>query len=133
MPTPTEITVHQQSRQLELAFDDGARFSIPFELMRVYSPSAEVMGHGPGQEVLQSGKRDVVIDEIEPVGHYAVRPRFSDGHDSGLFTWDYLYKLGAEQETLWQAFEARLAAAGRGRDDAMPGAAAHVHGAHCSH
>jgi DUF971 family protein len=132
MPTPTEITVHQQSRQLELAFDDGARFSIPFELMRVYSPSAEVMGHGPGQEVLQSGKRDVVIEEIDPIGHYAVRPRFSDGHDSGLFTWDYLYKLGAEQDALWQAYEARLAAAGRSRDDAMPGAA-HVHGAHCSH
>ena len=133
MPTPTEITVHQQSRQLELAFDDGARFSIPFELMRVYSPSAEVMGHGPGQEVLQSGKRAVVIEEIEPVGHYAVRPRFSDGHDSGLFTWDYLYKLGAEQDALWQAYEERLAAAGRGRDDPMPGAAPHVHGAHCSH
>ena len=133
MPTPTEITVHQQSRQLELAFDDGARFSIPFELMRVYSPSAEVMGHGPGQEVLQSGKRAVVIEEIEPIGHYAVRPRFSDGHDSGLFTWDYLYKLGAEQDALWQAYEERLAAAGRGRDDPMPGDAPHVHGAHCSH
>ena len=133
MPIPTEITVHQQSRQLELAFDDGARFSIPFELMRVYSPSAEVMGHGPGQEVLQSGKRDVVIDEIEPIGHYAVRPRFSDGHDSGLFTWDYLYKLGAEQDAMWQSYEQRLIAAGRGRDDPMPGAAAHVHGAHCNH
>ena len=133
MPIPTEITVHQQSRQLELAFDDGARFSIPFELMRVYSPSAEVMGHGPGQEVLQSGKRGVLIEEIEPVGHYAVRPRFSDGHDSGLFTWDYLYKLGAEQDALWLAYEERLAAAGRGRDDPMPGAAPHVHGAHCSH
>jgi DUF971 family protein len=133
MPTPLEITVHQQSRRLELAFDDGARFAIPFELMRVYSPSAEVMGHGPGQEVLQSGKRGVVIEALEPVGHYAVRPRFSDGHDSGLFTWDYLYKLGAEQEALWRAYEQRLAEAGRGRDDPMPGQAAHVHGGHCSH
>jgi len=134
MPTPTEITVHQQSRQLELAFDDGARFSIPFELMRVYSPSAEVMGHGPGQEVLQTGKREVGIVEIEPVGHYAVRPRFTDGHDSGLFTWDYLYKLGAEQQALWRAYEERLAAAGRGRDDPMPRTAGHAHaGGHCSH
>jgi len=137
MPTPTEITVHQQSRQLELAFDDGARFSIPFELMRVYSPSAEVMGHGPGQEVLQTGKREVGIEALEPVGHYAVRPRFSDGHDSGLFTWDYLYKLGAEQQALWQAYEERLAAAGRGRDDPMPASASsHAHspaGGHCSH
>ncbi|MBV8504071.1 MAG: DUF971 domain-containing protein [Paucibacter sp.] len=133
MPTPIEITVHQQSRQLELAFDDGARFCIPFELMRVYSPSAEVMGHGPGQEVLQTGKRQVSIEEIEPVGHYAVRPRFSDGHDSGLFTWDYLYKLGSEQAALWQAYEQRLAAAGRGRDDPMP-MASHAHsGGHCSH
>ena len=134
MPTPTEITVHQQSRQLELAFDDGARFSIPFELMRVYSPSAEVMGHGPGQEVLQTGKRGVLIEEIEPVGHYAVRPRFSDGHDSGLFTWDYLYKLGAERDAMWQAYEQRLSAAGRGRDDPMPNAQAHAHGGgSCSH
>ena len=119
-PRPTDITVHQQSRRLEIAFDDGARFEIPFELLRVYSPSAEVMGHGPGQEVLQSGKRDVLIEALEPVGHYAVRPRFSDGHDSGLFTWAYLYRLGAEQDALWRDYEQRLAAAGRGRDDAMP-------------
>jgi DUF971 family protein len=120
MPAPTEITVHQQSRVLEVAFDDGARFRIPFELMRVYSPSAEVMGHGPGQETLQTGKRDVVVTGLEPVGHYAVRPEFSDGHASGLFTWDYLYKLGSQQEALWAEYDAKLAAAGKGRDDAMP-------------
>jgi DUF971 family protein len=117
---PTALTVHQATRQLEIAFDDGASFRIPFELMRVYSPSAEVQGHGPGQEVLQTGKRGVGIDAIVPVGHYAVQPRFSDGHESGIFTWDYLYRLGAEQAQLWQRYEERLAQAGRGRDDAMP-------------
>jgi len=132
-PQPVEITVHQQSRALEVAFDDGARFRIPFELMRVYSPSAEVMGHGPGQEVLQSGKREVLITALEPVGHYAVRPSFSDGHDSGLFTWDYLYQLGARQEKYWRDYEDRLAAAGRQRDEAMPSAHSHAHGGHCSH
>ncbi|TXI22741.1 MAG: DUF971 domain-containing protein [Roseateles sp.] len=129
MPTPTEITVHQQSRVLEIAFDDGARFRIPFELMRVYSPSAEVMGHGPGQEVLQTGKREVLIDSLEPVGHYAVRPGFSDGHDSGLFTWDYLYRLGRDQDALWAAYEARLAEAGADRDQPMPQKA----GSSCGH
>jgi len=130
MPAPTEITVHQQSRVLEIAFDDGARFRIPFELMRVYSPSAEVMGHGPGQETLQTGKRDVVITGLEPVGHYAVRPEFSDGHASGLFAWDYLYKLGSQQDALWRDYEARLAAAGKSRDEAMPvkgGGSCHSH------
>ena len=130
MPAPTEITVHQQSRVLEIAFDDGARFRIPFELMRVYSPSAEVMGHGPGQETLQTGKRDVLITGLEPVGHYAVRPEFSDGHASGLFAWDYLYKLGSQQDALWRDYEARLAAAGKSRDDAMPakgGGSCHSH------
>lgn len=130
MPAPTEITVHQQSRVLEIAFDDGARFRIPFELMRVYSPSAEVMGHGPGQETLQTGKRDVLITGLEPVGHYAVRPEFSDGHASGLFTWDYLHKLGSQQDSLWRDYEARLAAAGKSRDDAMPvkgGGSCHSH------
>ena len=130
---PTEITVHQQSRALELAFEDGARYRIPFELMRVYSPSAEVMGHGPGQEVLQTGKREVLITALEPVGHYAVRPSFSDGHDSGLFTWDYLYRLGEQQEQLWRDYEERLNAAGRQRDDPMPGAKAPAAGGHCSH
>jgi len=130
MPSPTEITVHQQSRALEIAFDDGARFRIPFELMRVYSPSAEVMGHGPGQETLQTGKREVVVTGLEPVGHYAVRPEFSDGHASGLFTWDYLYKLGSQQDALWRDYEARLVAAGKSRDDAMPvkgGGSCHSH------
>ncbi len=134
-PIPTEITVHQQSRVLELAFSDGARFRIPFELMRVYSPSAEVQGHGPGQEVLQTGKRAVQITGLEPVGHYAVRPQFSDGHDSGLFTWDYLYQLGEQQTQLWADYEARLAAAGLSRDADMAapapagghGCASHTH------
>ncbi|HEY4083242.1 MAG TPA: DUF971 domain-containing protein [Burkholderiaceae bacterium] len=130
---PTEITVHQQSRALELAFDDGARYRIPFELMRIYSPSAEVMGHGPGQEVLQTGKREVLITALEPVGHYAVRPSFSDGHDSGLFTWDYLYRLGEQQEQLWRDYEERLSAAGRQRDDPMPGGKMPAAGGHCSH
>ena len=127
---PTELTVHQQSRVLEIAFDDGARFRIPFELMRVYSPSAEVRGHGPGQEVLQTGKRDVLITALEPVGHYAVKPTFSDGHDSGLFTWDYLYTLGADQQAMWQRYEERLAAAGVERDSVMapkPGGACDHH------
>lgn len=119
-PTPTDITVHQQSRVLEIAFSDGARFRIPIELMRVYSPSAEVMGHGPGQETLQTGKREVGIDALEPVGHYGIRPRFSDGHESGIFSWDYLYQLGAREAQLWQDYEARLAAAGVDRDRPMP-------------
>ncbi|MGS0755025.1 gamma-butyrobetaine hydroxylase-like domain-containing protein [Roseateles sp. GG27B] len=122
-PTPTDITVHQQSRVLEVAFSDGARFRIPFELMRVYSPSAEVKGHGAGQEILQTGKRNVLITALEPIGHYAVRPQFSDGHDSGLFSWDYLYDLGAREQVLWQDYEARLTAAGASRDAAMPGKA----------
>ena len=119
-PTPVALTVHQQSRALEIAFDDGRSFRIPFELMRVYSPSAEVQGHGPGQETLQTGKRDVVIDAIEPVGHYAVKPTFSDGHDTGLFTWDYLYRLGAQQDELLTQYLERLAAAGLDRDAEMP-------------
>jgi DUF971 family protein len=119
-PTPIALTVHQQSRALEIAFDDGRSFRIPFELMRVYSPSAEVQGHGPGQETLQTGKRDVVIDAIEPVGHYAVKPTFSDGHDTGLFTWDYLYRLGAQQDALFAQYLERLAAAGLDRDAEMP-------------
>ena len=128
-PRPTELTVHQQSRTLEIAFDDGARFRIPFELMRVYSPSAEVQGHGPGQEVLQTGKREVGIDQLEAVGHYAVQPTFSDGHSSGIFAWDYLYFLGSQQDKLWAEYEARLAAAGVARDAPMAGAA----GASCGH
>ena len=119
-PTPQALTVHSQSRVLEITFSDGAQFRIPFELMRVYSPSAEVQGHGPGQETLQTGKRLVELTGLEPVGNYAVQPAFSDGHDSGLFTWEYLYFLGSQQERLWQDYEARLLAAGRDRDAPMP-------------
>ena len=128
-PRPTARTVHQQSRLLEVAFHDGAHFRIPFELMRVYSPSAEVQGHGPGQEVLQTGKREVGIEALEPVGHYAVQPTFSDGHSSGIFSWDYLYRLGAEQDALWRRYEERLAAAGISRDAPMVAAG----GGACGH
>ena len=116
---PVSLTVHQQSRMLEIEFDDGNTFRIPFELMRVYSPSAEVQGHGPGQETLQTGKRDVVITDIDPVGHYAVKPTFSDGHDTGLFTWDYLYRLGSQQDALFAQYLERLALAGLDRDADM--------------
>lgn len=119
-PTPTALTVHGQSRVLEISFSDGASFKIPFELMRVYSPSAEVKGHGPGQETLQTGKREVTIEALEPVGNYAVKPVFSDGHQSGLFSWDYLYHLGAEQSRLWDDYFQRLQAAGVERDTPMP-------------
>jgi len=129
-PRPTSITVHQQSRVLEVGFDDGREFRIPFELMRVYSPSAEVQGHGPGQEVLQTGKREVGLDALEPVGNYAVQPRFSDGHDSGIFSWDYLYFLGTQQDDLWRQYESRLAAAGMSRDAPMTAAAAPACGHH---
>jgi DUF971 family protein len=128
-PQPTALTVHQASRQLEVTFDDGAVFRIPFELMRIYSPSAEVQGHGPGQEVLQTGKREVGIDALESVGHYAVQPHFSDGHDSGIFTWEYLYQLGSEATALWRQYEERLQAAGVQRDDPMVAKAA---GGSCS-
>ncbi|HEY9237799.1 MAG TPA: DUF971 domain-containing protein [Burkholderiaceae bacterium] len=118
-PLPTSITVHQQSRMLEVGFADGAQFRIPFELMRVYSPSAEVQGHGPGQEVLQTGKRLVGLNAIEPIGNYAVQPSFSDGHDTGIFSWDYLYFLGSQQDDLWRRYEARLKDAGANRDAPM--------------
>ena len=123
-PTPQALTVHSQSAVLEVVFSDGAQFRIPFELMRIYSPSAEVQGHGPGQEVLQTGKRDVKLEALEPVGNYAVQPTFSDGHDSGIFSWDYLYFLGSEQDKLWADYQARLAKAGLERDAAMPEKAA---------
>ncbi len=119
-PTPQSITVHSQSKVLEVSFSDGAEFRIPFELMRVYSPSAEVAGHGPGQEVLQTGKRDVALAGLEPVGNYAVQPAFSDGHDTGIFSWDYLYFLGSQQDQLWADYTARLVAAGVDRDAPMP-------------
>jgi len=118
-PTPTALTVHQQSRLLEIRFSDGAHFKLPFELLRVYSPSAEVQGHGPGQEVLQTGKRGVDVVSLEPIGNYAVQPTFSDGHSSGLYAWDYLYRLGAEQDALWQRYLERLAEAGFDRDAPM--------------
>jgi DUF971 family protein len=127
---PVSLTVHQQSRALEIEFDDGQAFRIPFELMRVYSPSAEVQGHGPGQETLQTGKRDVIVTDIDPVGHYAVKPKFSDGHDTGLFTWDYLYRLGSQQHDLFAQYLERLAAAGLDRDADMikpGGGACHSH------
>lgn len=117
--TPQAITVHSQSRVLEVSFSDGEAFRIPFELMRVYSPSAEVRGHGPGQETLQTGKRDVLLTALEPVGNYAVQPTFSDGHDTGIYAWDYLYFLGSQQDRLWADYTERLAAAGVDRDTPM--------------
>ena len=118
-PTPKGITVLSQSRVLEIHFSDGEAFRIPFELMRVYSPSAEVQGHGPGQEILQTGKRDVGLEALDPVGNYAVQPRFSDGHESGIFSWDYLYFLGSQQDRLWQDYTDRLKAADVERDAPM--------------
>jgi DUF971 family protein len=133
-PNPTGLTVHKQSRVLEIAFDDDSNFSLPFEFLRVYSPSAEVRGHGAGQEVLQTGKREVAITELEPVGHYAVQPHFSDGHNTGIYAWDYLYWLGANQSRLWEEYLQQLEAAGftreTGRDAAM-NAAGGGHG--CGH
>ncbi|CAB5643971.1 DUF971 domain-containing protein [Comamonas aquatica] len=120
MPLPQSLTVHAASRVLEVGYSDGQTFRLPFELLRVYSPSAEVQGHGPGQEVLQTGKREVGIDNIEQVGNYAIKPFFSDGHESGLFTWNYLYELGQNQDTLWRDYLARLEAAGVDRDTPMP-------------
>ena len=115
-PMPTAITLHQSSRVLEIAFDDGKTVRLPYEFLRVHSPSAEVRGHGPGQEVLQVGKRDVAIKTVESVGHYALRPSFSDGHDTGIFSWDYLYDLGERHQELWQRYLARLAEAGASRE-----------------
>lgn len=129
-PTPQALTVHETSQVLEVGFSDGATFRIPFELMRVYSPSAEVQGHGPGQEVLQTGKRQVELSALEPVGNYAVQPTFSDGHDTGLFTWEYLYFLGSQQDKLWEDYLARLQAAGVDRDAPMPEQGGHSCGSH---
>jgi DUF971 family protein len=115
-PQPSAITLHQVSRVLEIAFDDGRSFRLPCEYLRVYSPSAEVRGHGPGQEVLQPGKRSVEVRRVEPVGSYAVQLVFSDGHDTGIYSWDYLYDLGAQQDRLWAEYLRRLAEAGASRD-----------------
>jgi len=115
-PQPTEIKLHQTSRVLEIAFADGRTFRLSYELLRVYSPSAEVRGHGPGQETLQAGKRDVTINNVESIGHYALRPTFSDGHDTGIYSWDYLYDLGVRQDELWRRYLGRLEEAGASRD-----------------
>jgi DUF971 family protein len=123
-PVPTEIKLHQKSRLMELVFSDGSRFELSYELLRVYSPSAEVRGHGAGQEVLQIGKRDVAITALEPSGSYAVVPAFSDGHSTGIYSWDYLYWLGQNRDSLWQQYLERLAEAGASRDlDPAPGPA----------
>jgi len=121
-PVPSALTLHQSSRVLEIGFSDGASFRLPFELLRVYSPSAEVQGHGPGQEVLQTGKRDVQITELSVVGNYAVQPRFSDGHDTGIFSWAYLHELGSRQQAFWDQYFARLVEAGVDRDAPMTAA-----------
>jgi DUF971 family protein len=115
---PTEIKLHQKSRVLEIAFDDGASFRLPCEYLRVYSPSAEVRGHGPGQEVLQLGKEKVNITAIEPVGTYAIALQFDDGHNTGIYSWDYLHDLGVNQEANWKRYLERLAAAGHKRQAA---------------
>ena len=115
MPTPTEIRLHQKSRVLEVAFDDGRSFRLPYEYLRVYSPSAEVRGHGPGQEVLQVGKRDIEIRHVEPVGSYAIQPTFSDGHATGIYSWDYLYQLGVEQDARWAAYLKQMEESGATR------------------
>lgn len=127
-PIPTGIVVHQTSRELELRYggDGAAVYRLPFEFLRVYSPSAEVRGHGPGQETLQTGKRNVTLVSLEPVGQYAVQPLFSDGHDTGIYSWDYLYELATQHEQLWQAYLDKLEALGVDRD--APMAAAHGHG-----
>jgi DUF971 family protein len=116
VPAPTEIKLHQRSRAMEIVFGDGQVFRLPYEFLRVYSPSAEVRGHGPGQEVLQTGKQDVEIRSLEPVGAYAVQPSFSDGHSTGIYSWDYLYHLGRNQERMWKEYLAKLEAAGASRD-----------------
>ncbi len=137
MPSPTPrtdwpqaIVLHKLSRVLELTYADGNQYLLPFELMRVFSPSAEVRGHGPGQETLQTGKRLVEIDSVMQVGNYAIQPHFSDGHDSGIYSWDYLHFLGQNQESLWADYLNRLQAAGADRDAPMPEATSNAH--HCS-
>jgi DUF971 family protein len=118
-PRPTEITLHSESRVLEISFSDGRTFRLPFEFLRVHSPSAEVRGHGPGDEQLQAGKQDVTIVSAEPVGHYALQPTFSDGHTTGIYSWDLLYEMGLNQQALWAQYLERLKAAGASRDPAV--------------
>lgn len=122
---PTEIILHQQSRTLEIAFDDGARYQLPYEFLRVYTPSAEARGHGPGQETLQVGKKNVMLLNVEPVGTYALKLIFDDGHDSGLFTWEYLYGLGQNQSVMWQDYLKRVEAAGASREPGPQTASSH--------
>ncbi|MBU3583551.1 DUF971 domain-containing protein [Polynucleobacter sp. 15G-AUS-farblos] len=126
---PNNVVVHQQSKVLELSYEDGNTYRLPFELLRVLSPSAEVQGHGPGQETLQTGKREVLIANLEPVGHYALKPSFSDGHDSGLYSWDFLRFLCENQDQLWKEHLDKLAAAGLDRDAPMT-SAGHSCGSH---
>ncbi len=120
-PVPKEIRLHRKSRVLEVAYGDGRQYRLPCEYLRVYSPSAEVRGHGPGQEILLVGKEKVGIAAIEPVGHYALRLRFDDGHDSGLYTWEYLNELGQNMDDNWQAYLDRLREAGYKRRDTAGG------------
>lgn len=115
IPIPTEIEYHQNSRMLDITFDSGDKFSLSAEFLRVYSPSAEVRGHAPGQEVLQVGKADVMIEKIEPVGTYAVQFHFDDGHDTGIYSWEWLYYLGREQDKLWTEYLDKLEKAGSKR------------------
>jgi len=131
-PVPTGVVVHAKSRVLELQYAGGQSYRIPFELLRVFSPSAEVRGHGPGQETLQTGKRDVTIVSIAPVGNYALQPTFSDGHSTGLYSWDLLYELATRQDAYWREYLDKLATAGVDRDTPMSesGAAGAPHG-HC--
>ena len=132
-PTPTNITLHSASRVLEIEYDDGRSFKLPFEFMRVHSPSAEVRGHGPGQGTLQAGKRDVTITGLQPIGHYALQPQFSDGHSSGIYSWEYLYDLGVNQERLWSEYLAQVEAAGASRDPGAPSNAVTPGGSTCGH
>ncbi|MGB2815611.1 MAG: DUF971 domain-containing protein [Burkholderiaceae bacterium] len=133
--TPTSITLHAASRVLELEYSDGSTFRLPFEFLRVYSPSAEVRGHGPGQETLQVGKKDVTITALQPVGYYAVQPVFSDGHTSGIYSWDYLHELGVNQERMWGEYLAAIEAAGASRETGAPENAAFMPagGSGCGH
>ena len=132
-PAPTALNARTQSRVLEISFDDGRDFVLPFELLRVYSPSAEVRGHGVGQETLQTGKRDIGMKGLEPVGNYGVKPLFTDGHESGIFSWDYLYWLGDNQETLWLDYVTRLHTAGHPADTGRDTQAPIKSGSSCGH
>jgi len=120
VPLPTEIKLHQKTRALEITFADGKTFRLPCEFLRIYSPSAEVRGHGPGQEVLQVGKKNVEITRIEPVGHYAVQFHFSDGHDTGIYSWDLLYDYGMRQDEMWRHYLKRMEEAGASRESQTP-------------